>query len=211
MTMIDDHQNRSASADTVFESLVTLYYEALYRFAYSLTRSEADASDLTQQTFCIWATKGNQLRDVSKVKTWLFTTLHRAFLQIRRKEVRFPHCELDQAEAELPCISPARVNQLDSANVLQALAQVDKVYQAPVAMFYLEDHHYNDIAQILDVPLGTVKSRIARGIAQLQKILTSPNAAGRTEKRPSKLDQTSPARHVQPARPEPSCNPALAC
>ena len=122
MTMSDDHQNRSASADTVFERLVTHYYEGLYRFAFSLTRSEADASDLTQQTFYIWATKGNQLRDVSKVKTWLFTTLHRMFLQIRRRESRFPHCELDQAEAELPCIPPTRINQLDSANVLQALA-----------------------------------------------------------------------------------------
>ena len=183
--MSDNHQYCSVSADIDFESLVTHYYEALYRFAFSLTRSEADASDLTQQTFCIWATKGNQLRDVSKVKTWLFTTLHRAFLQIRRKEIRFPHCELDQAEAELPCIAPALVNQLDSANVLQALAQVYKVYQAPVAMFYLEDYPYNDIAQILEVPLGTVKSRISRGISQLQKLLTNPDAGRRMEKRPS--------------------------
>src|SRR5262249_20576070 len=64
-----------------FESLVHLHYAALYRFALSLTCNENDASDLTQQTFYIWATKGHQLRDVSKVKAWLFTTLHREFLQ----------------------------------------------------------------------------------------------------------------------------------
>ena len=55
------------------------YYRPLYQFAFTLTRDEADACDLTQQTFYIWARKGHQLRDQSKVKTWLFTTLHREF------------------------------------------------------------------------------------------------------------------------------------
>ena len=62
-----------------FESVVQQYYEPLYKFAFSLTRAEADACDLTQQTFYVWATKGHQLRDESKTKTWLFTTLHRNF------------------------------------------------------------------------------------------------------------------------------------
>jgi len=68
-----------------FEAIVSEHYEPLYRFAMSLARMEADARDLTQQTFYVWATKGHQLRDLSKVKTWLFTTLHRAFLEARRK------------------------------------------------------------------------------------------------------------------------------
>ena len=73
---------------------------------------------------------------------------------------------------DLPTLSPASVNQLDSPQVLQALSQVDEVYQAPVALFYLEDCSYKEIAEILNVPIGTVKSRMARGIAQLQSILT---------------------------------------
>jgi len=85
------------------------YYRSLYQFAFSLTRAEADACDLTQQTFYIWATKGHQLRDVSKVKTWLFTTLHREFLETRRRQTRFPHYELSQVTGELPVIAPARV------------------------------------------------------------------------------------------------------
>src|SRR5215475_10688337 len=98
-----------------FDSLVSQYYGPLYQFAYSLTRTEADACDLTQQTFYIWASKGHQLRDVSKVKTWLFTTLHREFLNMRRKVVRFPHHELDEMEKEIPVVSPAVVNALDAA------------------------------------------------------------------------------------------------
>src|SRR6266487_5747130 len=72
------------SVDPEFENLVKLYYRDLYRFGFSLTRSEADACDLTQQTFYIWANKGHQLKDLAKVKTWLFTTLHREFLQMSR-------------------------------------------------------------------------------------------------------------------------------
>src|SRR5438445_13381084 len=78
-----------------------------YKFAYSLTRAEADASDLTQQTFYLWATKGHQLRERSKVKTWLFTTLYRTFLDARKRQTRFPHCGLDEAAPEdLPAASP---------------------------------------------------------------------------------------------------------
>src|SRR5881396_736683 len=112
-----------------FEQIVSQHYEPLYRFAFSLAREEAGACDLTQQTFYIWATKGHQLRDASKVKSWLFTTLHREFLETRRRETRFPHYELSQVDSKLPSISPAHVNQLDAAQVVQALAEVDEVYQ----------------------------------------------------------------------------------
>ena len=155
-----------------FEELVARHYVPLYQFAFSLTRDEADACDLTQQTFCTWAAKGHQLRDVTKVKTWLFTTLHREFLGSRRRQTRFPHIDLEYAAAELPVVSPATVNRLDSAQVLSALAQLDEIYQAPVALFYLQDNSYNEIAEILDVPLGTVKSRLTRGLARLHQLLT---------------------------------------
>ena len=165
------------AADLDFESLVARYYEPLYQFAFSLSREEADACDLTQQTFYVWASKGHQLRDPAKVKTWLFTTLHRQFLETRRKAARFVHDELDAAEADLPAVTPGLFNQLDAAVVLRALARVDEVYQAPVVLFYLEDCAYKEIAEILGVPIGTVKSRLARGIAQLQRLLAKDLSA----------------------------------
>ncbi|WP_341849384.1 RNA polymerase sigma factor [Pedosphaera parvula] len=162
-----------------FESLVTLYYGSLYQFAFSLTRTEADACDLTQQTFYIWAKKGHQLRDASKVKTWLFTTLHREFLNMRRKVVRFPHYELGEMDHELPSISPAMVNAIDSARVVELLAQVAEPYHAPLSLFYMEDCSYKEIAEILDVPLGTVQSRISRGMNQLQQLISEVHASGK--------------------------------
>jgi RNA polymerase sigma-70 factor (ECF subfamily) len=159
------------NASDQFETIVSEHYEPLFRFAMSLTRCESDARDLTQHTFYVWATKGHQLRDISKVKTWLFTTLHRAFLETRRRKSKFSHDELEEVLDKLPVLSTEAAIQADCSQVLPALARVDEVYRAAVALFYLENYSYPDIAAILDVPIGTVKSRIARGIGQLKEIL----------------------------------------
>lgn len=156
-----------------FEEIVTRYQEPLYRFAFSLSRCQADAEDLVQGTFYTWATKGDQLRDLAKVKTWLFTTLHRQFLETRRRQTRFPHYELEEAGPELPpATCPDVGRRHDGAAVLEALATLDEIHQAPLALFYLEDYSYKEIADILEVPMGTVQSRIARGKAQLHERLT---------------------------------------
>jgi RNA polymerase sigma-70 factor, ECF subfamily len=167
-----------------FEGLVSRYYGPLYQFAYSLAGTESDASDLTQQTFYIWATKGHQLRDHSRVKTWLFTTLHREFLNMRRRVVRFPHYELSEMDRELPAISPTMVNALDSARVVKLLGEVTEPYRAALILFYLEDCSYKEIAEILGIPLGTVQSRISRGMAQLQQLIldsASPSSPSKKE------------------------------
>src|SRR5262249_25455017 len=146
-------------AEVDFERLVEFYYGPLYRFAMSLTRTETDAADLVQDTFLAWAAKGHQLRDKTKVKAWLFTTLHRRFLESQRRIVRFPHLEMDEAAEDLPNVEPGLVDQLDAQTVVQLLEKVDAQFRAAVALFYLEDYSYNEIAAILEVPLGTVKSR----------------------------------------------------
>lgn len=180
--MLGHHRaERIMNAADPFETIVSDHYEPLYKFAMSLTRAESDARDLTQQTFYVCATKGHQLRDISKVKTWLFTTLHRAFLVARRRQARFPHHQLEEVSAQLPAVSTEPADQVDSSQVLSALARVDEVYQAAVALFYLDDCSYKDLAVILDVPIGTVTSRIARGIWQLRAVLLldgSPSECG---------------------------------
>ena len=157
--------------DLDFQSLVDLHYGPLYRFAMSLTRSESDACDLVQQTFLVWGTKGHQLEDPSKAKSWLFTTLHRCFLESRRRTTRFPHLEISEAEGELPNVEPELVNRLDAQEVLRLLGEVDAQFQAALALFYLEEYSYAEIAAILQIPLGTVKSRVARGLAQLRELV----------------------------------------
>lgn len=162
------------------EQLVDLYQAALYRFALGLTGSVHHAADLTQQTFLLWATKGHQLRDGTKARAWLFTTLHREFLRMRRQEARHPHTDLDAAEPEIPPVEPEVWSRLDGRIVLEALHSLEEPFRAPLLLFYLEELPYNEIAEALEVPIGTVMSRLSRGKSllrqRLQEVLSTESS-----------------------------------
>lgn len=162
-----------------FAELVDSHYQALFRFGVSLTRDTDRASDLVQETFCIWAEKGDQLRDRSKAKTWLFTTLHREFLNQRRRAAKFSDSELnEELVGELPAPQEDAERQMDGNRALEVLGALDETYRAPLALFYLQQHSYKEIASILDVPIGTVMSRLSRGKEMLRKQMTAePSSA----------------------------------
>jgi RNA polymerase sigma factor (sigma-70 family) len=154
-----------------FEQIVDAHYAPLYRFAMSMCRQQATAQDLVQHTFLQWARKGDTLRDKSKIKTWLFTTLYREWLGIARKEQRHEAVEFDperHGEAVEDAGDPPAV---DSATLQKALEELDPSYRAPVVLFYLKELSYKEIADILEVPIGTVMSRLSRGKHALRKIL----------------------------------------
>jgi RNA polymerase sigma-70 factor (ECF subfamily) len=157
--------------DATFEAVVNAHYEPLYRFAFSLAGQEAEARDMTQEAFAQLARKAGQIQDRSKLKSWLFTTLYRAFVDSRRWKTKHPHVEVDGMEDELPVAFPHVGEGIDAALALQALKQVPDVYRAPLTLFYLEQHSYLEIAEILDVPPGTVMSRISRGRALLRQLM----------------------------------------
>lgn len=158
-------------AELTFEQVVDMYYAPLYRFALGLTRNESEARDLTQQAFYVWGKKGHQLRDTAKVKSWLVTTLHRDFLQLRQHENRFPHYEVESVIADLPHVAPRMMEQLDGTSVMEALQQVEEVYRTPLMLFYLNHFSYKEIADVLAIPTGTVMSRLSRGKAQLRELI----------------------------------------
>ena len=109
------------SSDPGFEKLVKLYYRDLYRFGLSLTGSEADACDLTQETFYIWANKRHQINNPAQVKGWLFTTLYREFLKICRRQTRLAHAPLDETVAGLPDMAADCANRIDSQTLVAFL------------------------------------------------------------------------------------------
>lgn len=143
----------------------------LYRFALSLSRRESDAADLTQQTFLLWAKKGHQLRDQSKVKTWLFTSLYREFLGRKRHQDRFVDVENNPEAISAQVVPATVVNQMDAEIAQRALFALEEIYRAPLTLFYLKQHSYREIAETLEIPIGTVMSRISRGKEQLRKAL----------------------------------------
>jgi RNA polymerase sigma-70 factor (ECF subfamily) len=169
-------------SNEAFTQLVDAHYAPLYRFALSLARKPADAGDLVQQTFFIWATKGHGLRETAKAKSWLFTTLYREFLRGRRRDQRATSIEdLPAGQQDIAAEEVDRVVRLDAATVMLALQEVDEVFRAPLTLFYLEDLSYQEIAETLDVPIGTVMSRLSRGKTQLRGVLAQQEAAGRAK------------------------------
>jgi RNA polymerase sigma-70 factor (ECF subfamily) len=151
-----------------FQQLVDAHYASLYRFALSLARNESDAGDLVQQTFTQWARKGHQLRDPSLAKTWLFTTLRREFLGTLRKSERFVD---EPAGDEDGSLEPDQAESLDAAVVMECLQKLPREYREPLSLYYLQDVSYAEIAGILEVPIGTVMSRLSRGKARLRAML----------------------------------------
>ncbi len=163
---------------TEFEELVDAHYQALYRFALSLSRHPDRAADLVQQTFVIWAQKGHQLDDRSKAKSWLFTTLYREHLNHARRSNRFPEQDIDDSEHLLPTEEESAGRKLDARRALEILDGLDETFRAPLTLFYLQQNSYKEIAEILDIPIGTVMSRIARAKDQLKrKMNQEPSSA----------------------------------
>jgi RNA polymerase sigma-70 factor (ECF subfamily) len=155
--------------DNTFEEAVSAHYDNVYRFALTLSRNETDACDLTQSAFERLLRKPEQLRDPARAKTWLFTTLYRLFLEKRRREDRFPHVAMD--DVDLAAANTDAGTHLDAAAVTNALAQIEEPFRAVLVLFYLEEHSYREIAEVLEVPIGTVMSRLSRGKAMLRALL----------------------------------------
>jgi RNA polymerase sigma-70 factor (ECF subfamily) len=154
------------------EKLVNDHYDFLYRYAYRLSGSAADAEDLTQETFCTAQMKWSQLRDRSRAKPWLFSILRNAYLHRIRGDKQHPVVSLanicDVAEPPpdpLPPVEPERLQQ--------ALSELPEGFRTPVILYYFADFSYRDIAEQMDLPLGTVMSRLARAKVHLRSLLQS--------------------------------------
>lgn len=151
-------------------ALVPLHYQDLYRYAYRLSGNSNDAEDLVQETFCLAQSNQEQLRDSARVKSWLFSILYHAFLlhQRRKKKLRYVSWEEAQdvvasSEPELPPVS--------SAQLQSCLMQVPADFRAVLILYFFEDFSYRDIAAQLEIPIGTVMSRLARAKQFLKNLL----------------------------------------
>jgi RNA polymerase sigma-70 factor (ECF subfamily) len=166
--------NQEFAMSERFEKFVEEHYQAAYRFALSLCRHEADACDLTQQVFYIAQHKFHQVRDASKQKSWLFTILSREFVRGRRQRARYEHHSLELVEAELPLITVDHASKIDSHGLLATLLGLDEHFRVPLGLFYFDQLSYKEIAEVLEVPIGTVMSRLARGKELLRQSLDRP-------------------------------------
>ena len=152
--------------------LIDAHYQALYRYAYRLSGSAADAEDLTQETFGKALVRLPQLREPDRAKAWLFRILRNAFLHRVRDQKRHSVIPLD-AVGDLAERPVEAAPDIDAARLQQALNDLDESFRTPIILYYFEEFSYRDIAEQMDLPIGTVMSRLARGKAYLRTALAA--------------------------------------
>jgi RNA polymerase sigma-70 factor, ECF subfamily len=149
------------------QQLVEDHYAALYRYGYRLTGSAADAEDLTQETFCQAQLKLAQLRDPARAKAWLFSILRNAYLH-RVRACKQEHAISLDWVGDLPDRLPDPLPDVEPERLQRALGELPEVFRTPLILYYFEDFSYRDIAEQMDLPMGTVMSRLARAKAHLR-------------------------------------------
>ena len=157
------------------EQLVGAYYEPLYRYAIRLSGSPQEAEDLTQETFCQAQNKLGQLRDPDRAKAWLFSILRNAYLHRVRADRQQP-CVPLEGVGDLAEPLPEPLPDIDPERLQRALNELPEAFRTPIILYYFEDFGYRDIAEQMDLPIGTVMSRLARAKAFLRHRLLEPDA-----------------------------------
>jgi RNA polymerase sigma-70 factor (ECF subfamily) len=152
------------------QRLVDEHYAALYRYAFRLSGTAADAEDLTQEAFCKAQLNLSQLREAGRAKAWLFSILRHAYLHRVRAD-KHQRCISLDGLGDIAEPLPEPLPDIDPAQLQGALDELPEVFRTPIILYYFEDFSYRDIAEQMDLPLGTVMSRLARAKAYLRERL----------------------------------------
>ncbi|MES1228011.1 MAG: sigma-70 family RNA polymerase sigma factor [Armatimonadota bacterium] len=166
-----------------FDVLVGRYEARAYQYAFRLTRNPEIASDIVSDAFLRVYTALNNFRGQSAFGTWLYRIITNCYLDFKKRDKSARNTSLDagirgeegeiERQFEDPSDGPevlAERNAREGA-VQGALAQMPEQQQAMLVMFHVEMRSYEEIAQVLDVPLGTVKSRLNRARLALRDLL----------------------------------------
>ena len=161
--------------------LIREFAAPLFRYAFRLTGQASDSEDLVQQTFLVAQQKLHQLREAERASAWLYAVLRSCFLKSRRKPIpqtmedSFPLDSLTDHRGETA--TDDSEPWLDREALQLALAELPAEFKIVVLMFYFEELSYKDIAEQLEIPIGTVMSRLSRGKAHLRLRLASETAS----------------------------------
>lgn len=174
----DDQQDanggpRASAATLDVATLVVAHHAAVYRYACRLCGCPTEAEDLAQQTFLIAQRKLHQIREPERACSWLLAVVRSCFLKSIRKPrplaAQNIELDVDQIAEETP-----ETDEIDREQLAAALAELPDEFRLVVLMFYFEELPYQEIAAALEIPIGTVMSRLSRAKGHLKKTLTRP-------------------------------------
>ena len=166
--------NRPAS--DVFSAQAMQYIPRLRRYARALTGDASAADDLVQDALERALVKQSLWREGSDLRAWLFTVMHNIFVnQVRSAAVSRTE-QLDDSYADLP--QPQSTDRLEIRDLDAALQALPEEQRAVLLLVGLEQMTYDEAARVLEVPIGTVMSRLSRGRERLRRLMQGlPDAA----------------------------------
>jgi len=178
--------------DDAYAALVARYEDLVYTVAVRVVGNEEDARDVAQEAFVRAHRALPKFRGDSKFSSWLYRiTVNRALTHLKRKRRRGVAVDIDRARAlESSAIDPPRqddpgqgvVDEEFRLSVRGAVAELPPRYRAVVTLFYLEERSYNEVAEILGIPMGTLKTHLHRARQLLREKLEAYHAeSGREE------------------------------
>lgn len=140
----------------------------LRRFAYWLTRDPEDADDLVQSTLERALSRWESRRDATALKPWLFSILYRNFLSARRRSRRYASMleRFSQPEEH-----PSAEREFAAQSALEALQRLSSEQRSLLLWVSVEGLSYQEVAEILDMPIGTVMSKLSRARQALRRVL----------------------------------------
>jgi len=168
--------DQAGDAPLEIRQLVLDHYQAVYRYAFRLTGSQADAEDITQQAFLLAHRKLHQIRDANKASGWLFAVLRSCYLKSIRRRRPTPAANLELNVDDIPDRLD-RGEEIDRERLQQVLDELTDDAKLVLVLFYFEQLSYKEIAEQLDVAIGTVMSRLARAKSNLRARLLAKIAA----------------------------------
>jgi RNA polymerase sigma-70 factor (ECF subfamily) len=169
------HESMSELAEEIGERLVALL-PRLRRFARSLSRNQHDADDLVQIVVERALRNRGQFRAGASFGGWVFAIMKNAWFDIRRSRARRGETALPEDSGEHPAVSPADANsQLWS--ISEALDKLPEDQRLAIALVLVEGMSYKEAAEVLEVPVGTLTSRLARGRTALAAALSEREPA----------------------------------
>ncbi|HTH94300.1 MAG TPA: sigma-70 family RNA polymerase sigma factor [Rhodocyclaceae bacterium] len=151
---------------------------AFRRYARALLRNAELADDLVQDCLERIVSRWPQRRDADDTRQWAFAILHNLAIDVmRRRTRRGIHLALDELEEHEMAVPAQQEDRLRHADLMRALDALPQDQRAVVLLISIEDMSYADVARTLDIPIGTVMSRLSRGRERLQRVLDDGSIA----------------------------------
>lgn len=153
-------------------ALVEPLIPSLRRYARSLMRDQSAADDLVQDCLERVISRWQQRRSDGNARTWVFTILHNlAINRLKQTARRGPHVTVDDVDETAFATAPAQENRLHHQAIVEALFELPEDQRSVLLLVSVEDLSYAETASVLDIPIGTVMSRLSRARHRLAQIL----------------------------------------